>query len=234
MQVLAIESATNVASLALVKEDRLIADNILNTGKTHSQRLMPMVAWLLEEAGLELKDLDGIVVSGGPGSFTGLRIGMATAKGLAYAGDKPLITVSTLDSLAFSLQGSKELICPVLNARRNEVYTALYRAPRGQDLELVLPHQAIGPADLCAVLQEIGEKIIFLGDGLEEFGDLFKEILKEQAHLASPLESVPRAANLGFLGIQKLKNGLMADLFGAKPVYIRPSEAEIKWRQKNP
>lgn len=232
MQVLAIESATNVAALAIVDEKDVIAEAILNTGKTHSQRLMPMLAKLLAEVELELEDLDGIVVSGGPGSFTGLRIGMATAKGLAYAGQKPLITVSTLDSLAYNLKGYPHLICPILNARRNEVYSAVYR-DAGEDLEMVMTYSALPPEELVKQLLPMEEPVIFLGDGVPVFGRFLQAELGSRAQLATIFVSLPRAAVLGWLGIKKLKNGQVADLVTAKPFYIRPSEAEVKWQQKN-
>lgn len=232
MQVLAIESATNVAALAIVEENAVIAEAILNTGKTHSQRLMPMLARLLKEAELELDDLDGIVVSGGPGSFTGLRIGMATAKGLAYASEKPLITVSTLDSLAYNLKGYPHLICPILNARRNEVYSAVYR-DAGEDLEMVMAYSALSPEELVRQLLPMEEPVIFLGDGVPVFGEFLQEKLGSRAQLATIFASLPKAAVLGWLGIKKLKGGQVADLVTAKPFYIRPSEAEVKWQQKN-
>ncbi|NLL18242.1 MAG: tRNA (adenosine(37)-N6)-threonylcarbamoyltransferase complex dimerization subunit type 1 TsaB [Clostridia bacterium] len=233
MQVLAIESATNVAGLALVAEETVIAEATLNTGKTHSQRLMPMLARLLDEAELQLEELDGIVVSGGPGSFTGLRIGMATAKGLAYAVQKPLVTVSTLDSLALNCTGRTELICPILNARRNEVYSAVYRVSSEGELQMVMPYRALPPKELIAFLRQREEQVVFLGDGVPVFGDLLFNELKDRCELASPLDSLPRAAALGWLGIRKLKKGEIADLATAKPFYIRPSEAEVTWQQKN-
>ncbi|HHY59694.1 MAG TPA: tRNA (adenosine(37)-N6)-threonylcarbamoyltransferase complex dimerization subunit type 1 TsaB [Clostridia bacterium] len=232
MRVLAIESATNVAALAIVAEEAVIAEAVLNTGKTHSQRLMPMLARLLEEADLELEDLDGIVVSGGPGSFTGLRIGLATAKGLAYASGKPLVMVSTLDSLAYNLKGYPHLICPILNARRNEVYTAVYR-DAGEELTLVMSYAALPPAELVQRLRPLAEPVMFLGDAVPVFGAYLQEQMGSLARQATIFASMPSAAVLGWLGLQKLKKGQVADLATAKPFYIRPSEAEVKWQQKN-
>ncbi|NLC77047.1 MAG: tRNA (adenosine(37)-N6)-threonylcarbamoyltransferase complex dimerization subunit type 1 TsaB [Clostridia bacterium] len=233
MQVLAIESATNVAGLAIVGEETVVAEATLNTGKTHSQRLMPMLARLLEEAELELADLDGIVVSGGPGSFTGLRIGMATAKGLAYAAQKPLVTVSTLDSLAYNCVGRPELICPILNARRNEVYSAVYRVNDPENFRFVMPYRALPPAELLEFLGQYEEQVLFLGDGVPVFGAYLREKLGNRCSLAAPVDSLPKAAVLGWLGLKKLRKGETADLVQAKPFYIRPSEAEVTWRQKN-
>lgn len=232
MCILAIESATNVASVALVTTDTILAEISLNTGKTHSQRLMPLLAKMMEEAELELADLDGIAVSGGPGSFTGLRIGMATAKGLAYASQKPLILVSTLDSLAYNYAGSAVVICPILNARKNEVYTALYKTNNDGDLEEIVSKRAVPPKELVELIKNLDEEVIFLGDGVPIFGDFLLAELGQKGKLALPLLSVPRAATLGWLGLKKYKKGETADLAAAKPFYIRPSEAEVKWKQK--
>lgn len=226
------ETATNVAGLAIMKNEEIIAEGTLNTGKTHSQRLMPMLAWLMQEAALQVTDMDGIVVSGGPGSFTGLRIGMSTAKGLAYAAAKPLVSVSTLDSLALNCRGRTEIICPILNARRQEVYTALYRVDNEGELTRLTAYQAWSPEKLVGVLAKLEEAVVFLGDGVPVYGSHLMAELGAQASLASPLDWLPRAGNLGQLGIRRLQEGEEADLFGAKPLYIRPSEAEVKWQQK--
>lgn len=231
MQVLAIESATNVASVAIVTEETIVAEVILNTGKTHSQRLMPLLANLMEEAELEVEDLNGIAVSGGPGSFTGLRIGMSTAKGLAYAAKKPLILVSTLEVLALNLIESPGLICPILNARKSEVYTALYKKTNNE-LEELLPKKALAPAELVETLKTFSEKIVFSGDAVPVFGDFLLKNLGQKSSLAPPFLSVPRAANLGWLALKKYKKGEIEDLAAAKPFYIRSSEAEVKWKQK--
>lgn len=232
MRVLAIESATNVASIAIVTDETIIAEFSLNTGKTHSQRLMPLVAGMMKETELELADLDGIAVSGGPGSFTGLRIGMATAKGLAYACKKPLIAVSTLDSLALNLIGNESIICPILNARKNEVYTSLYLINAKGEPEEIVAKQALSPAELIVLIKEQDKEVIFLGDGVPVFGELLLAELGQKAKLTLPLASIPRASALGWLAIKKLKKGEIEDLAAAKPFYIRPSEAEVKWKHK--
>lgn len=157
---------------------------------------------------------------------------MATAKGLAYASGKPLITVSTLDSLAYNLKGYPHLICPILNARRNEVYCAVYRGT-GDDLEMVISYSALSPEELAGQLLPMEEPVIFLGDGVPVFGGYLQEKLGSRAQLATIFASLPSAAVLGWLGLKKLQNGQAADLVTAKPFYIRPSEAEVKWQQKN-
>ncbi|HHX51423.1 MAG TPA: tRNA (adenosine(37)-N6)-threonylcarbamoyltransferase complex dimerization subunit type 1 TsaB [Clostridia bacterium] len=233
MRVLGLESATTVAGIALVEEEKVIAEVILNTRKTHSQRLMPMLAQLLEEAEVELADLDGLVVSGGPGSFTGLRIGMATIKGLAFACQKPVAVVSTLDSLALNLQGTPGLICPILNARRNEVYVSLYSFTDQGFLERCENYQAITPAQVVNMLSSRPGPVTFLGDGVGVYGQYLLEALGDRGQVASPLHNLPRATNLAWLGLERLKKGLAEDISSLRPFYIRPSEAEVKWRQRN-
>jgi tRNA threonylcarbamoyladenosine biosynthesis protein TsaB len=231
LRVLGIESATTVAGIALAEEEKVIAEVTLNTRKTHSQRLMPMLAQMLEEAEMDLADVDGLVVSAGPGSFTGLRIGMATVKGLAFACQKPVAAVSTLDSLAMNLQGNPGLICPVLNARRNEVYVSLYTFTDQGVLKRCEDFQAIAPAQLVDMLSRWQGTVTFVGDGVDAYGRYFLEALGERARLASPLQNLPRAANLAWLGLERLKKGLAEDLSTLKPFYIRPSEAELKWQR---
>ena len=134
MLVLALDSATNVASCAVVKEDNILVEFTLNTSKTHSERLMPLLSQALDYADLTLEEIDGFSVSIGPGSFTGLRIGLATIKALAFFTQKPLVGISTLDGLAANLSHTSGLICPILKARRNELYSALYlNSPGGQE-----------------------------------------------------------------------------------------------------
>lgn len=231
MRILGLDSATNVASVAVVEDDKLLAEMIFNTSKTHSQRLMPMLAWMLNEAQLELKDLDGLAVAVGPGSFTGLRIGLATIKALAYVQGLPILAVPTLDGLAANLEGTEGLVCPILNARKGEVYAAVYRW-NGSSQERMSGYWALSPEKLIERLRSYQEQITFLGDGVPVYGE---QLLKElpQARLAACTHSLCRAGQIARLGLKKLQAGEVSDCFTLEPLYIRESEAEVKWRQKN-
>lgn len=231
MRVLGLDSATNVAGIAIVDEERLVAEFFLNSGKTHSQRLMPMLDRLLTEADLTLADMDGLAVAIGPGSFTGLRIGLATIKGLAHVTGLPLVGVPTLDGLAWNAAGVPGTVCPVLNARKQEVYTALYEW-QGEELRRLTDYLAISPEELIAMLEQRAGPVTFLGDGVPVYCKLLARRLGERARFAPKTHVLPRAAQVAELGLRRLREGKADDLHTVKPIYIRPSEAEVKWAQR--
>lgn len=154
MRVLGLDSATLVAGVAVVDEKRVIMEGFLQTRRVHSERLLPLLDTWLREAELKLEHLDGIAVTSGPGSFTGLRIGISTAKGLAQVLGIPLVGVPTLDALALNLAGSAGLVCPILDARKGEIYTALYRSPHPGQLCRLTEYLAVAPSTLCSWLKE--------------------------------------------------------------------------------
>ena len=163
MRILGIESSSLVASVAIVEDDITMAEFTADFKKTHSQTLLPMIDDMVKLLGIELSTVDAIAVSGGPGSFTGLRIGSATAKGLGLALDKPLIHVPTLDAMAYNLYGAGALICPIMDARRNQVYTGVYRFR--EEFEILREQDAMDMGEILEVLNGLGEPVIFLGDG---------------------------------------------------------------------
>ena len=218
MIVLAIESSAIAASVALQKDDRLLAEMTLNRGNTHSENLLPMAQTLLKRLDLTTDDIDLFAVSAGPGSFTGVRIGVATVKGLAFGKGKPCVGVSTLQSLAENLSflGDK-LICPVMNARRNQVYTALFRGK-----ERLLPDMAISIEELEAKLSAYPEPVLFVGDGYELVTSQIKHPylpLPERLQLQS-------AASVAAVALRELQSGNATDDAHLSPVYLRPSQAE--------
>ncbi|MDD2401413.1 MAG: tRNA (adenosine(37)-N6)-threonylcarbamoyltransferase complex dimerization subunit type 1 TsaB [Clostridia bacterium] len=227
MIVLGIESATPVASVAIVSDNKLLGEIMLNTGLTHSEQLLPLIDDLLKQVRVSLMDLDGIAVAGGPGSFTGLRIGMATAKGLAQGTEKPLVSVSTLLAFAFLQAGRPGLVAPLMNARKNEVYTALYKF-EGEEYEQLEPEQAIGPQEWAQKLDSYQKPVLLSGDGVKDYFDVWKQNLGEKAIFPSNLFLTARGASVAWLGQQRLKRGEKDDLFDLKPKYIRSSEAQKK------
>ncbi len=222
--VLAIETATPHGGVAIVGEE-LRGEISLNTQETHSRRLLREVDFLLSRLNLSLKDLSGLAVSMGPGSFTGLRIGLATAKGLHLATGLPLVGVCTLEALAFNASLTPKLICPVLDARRKQVYTALYRAPQPETLEEIWPPSLLSPARLVS---RISLPTLFLGDGLKAFGPFWKERLGELFSQAPRHLNHLRPAHVGFLARKRLLQGKVDDPYRLLPLYLRPSEAELK------
>ena len=164
MKILGIESSSLVASVAVVTDDVLTAEYTVNFKKTHSQTLLPMIDEIAGMLELDLHTIDAIAAAGGPGSFTGLRIGTATAKGLGLALKKPLIHIPTLEAMAYNLWGTDRLVCPIMDARRNQVYTGLYHVSR--ELETVKEQCPMSVEELVSGLNDRMEPVIFLGDGV--------------------------------------------------------------------
>ncbi len=232
MLILAIDSATPVAGVALLDEDRLIREVFVNYKKTHSETLMPMVDQLLQDCDKSLGDVTALAITVGPGSFTGLRIGLAAVKGLSLATGIPVVAISTLDVLAHNIAFSEALVCPVLNARKQEVYTAFY------DNYDYYPHRvssemACSPQEYCDLAmikaEEMGKtRIIMLGDGYYPYSELFADNLGAKLLLAPSHLMLTRASALGSLAWRRVSRGDYDDALTLRPTYIRLSEAEIK------
>jgi tRNA threonylcarbamoyladenosine biosynthesis protein TsaB len=227
MLVLGIESSSPVASVALVDKKKVWGELTLNTGLTHSEQLLPLIERLLKITKVKRTDIGGIAIAGGPGSFTGLRIGMATAKGLAQGWDVPLASVSTLLVMAFPWCGTFGLVSPLLEARRNEVYAALYRFS-GINYQEEIKAEAVVPEIWAEKLVVYQEPIIFSGTGALKYQALWQEKLQEKFILPPSCLQINRAVCVAWLGIEKLLAGRADDLFTLKPFYIRSSEAERK------
>lgn len=230
MRILGIESASLVASVAIVTDDVITAEYTVNLKKTHSQTLLPMIDEIVKMLEVPLESIDAIAVSGGPGSFTGLRIGSATAKGLGFAMKKPLVQVPTVDAMAYNLFGSDLLICPIMDARRNQVYTGLYRCK--EDLEVVKAQCAMDMGELVRELDERGETVVFLGDGVPVYRPLIGEMMKTP-HLFAPAHmNRQRAGAVAALGAKYLAEGNVVTAEEFKPDYLRKSQAEREAAEK--
>ncbi len=227
--ILALETATTCGSLALVTEDRCLAEFSLNTTTTHSRRLLSGIDWLLAQCELSWPQIGAIAVGLGPGSFTGLRIALSTAKGLCMATGKPLIGVGTLDGLAGQFPFSSLPICPVVDARKNEIYTALYRCN-----EQGMPEKTAGPMVIKPQrLQEfITTPTLLVGDGLPLYGQMLKELLGESALLAPTELCFARAASIGSAAWHLFRQGTFLDPATTVPIYVRASDAELQFGEK--
>lgn len=230
--ILGIDCAGSSGSIAIGDADSIRYAAQLNTGKTHSERIMPMVAHALESLAMRVKDLSAIAVTQGPGSFTGLRIGMSTAKGLAQGADLPFLAVPTLEVLAENGRFFDGLVCPVLNARRGEVYTALFRAEEGS-LTRLTPDQALSLEALYEALRGQG-KIYFCGDGLEAYEKNIKEHLAQQVIIPQGSARFIRSSALVLLAAKKWQEEGPDDLIQTGPIYLRQSEAVLRWQEANP
>ena len=231
MRVLALDSSGLVATVALVEDDQMIAEYTVNYKKTHSQTLLPMLDEIVKMTEFDLNTIDAIAVAGGPGSFTGLRIGSATAKGLGLALSKPLIHVPTVDGMAYNLYGNKGLICPIMDARRNQVYTGIYRFEA--EFEVVEEQMAIAVQDLIKKLNLCGEHVTFLGDGVPVYAKLLEEGLKVPYSFAPAHMNRQRAATVGCLGMKYLAEGKVETAREHQPDYLRVSQAERERAEKN-
>jgi len=224
VKILAVDTSTSLGSIALVDGPVVRAELALNVTATHNRRLLPGIHRLLSDVGWTLEALDGLAIGLGPGSFTGLRIGMSVMKGLAFATGKPLAGVPTLDALAANVALAPWTICPVMDARKGEVYTALYRGGEGHDLERLTPYQVMKPQRLA---EFITGKTILLGDGLLRYGDILAAGLRDHLVRAPAHLNAIRGASIAWLAMERLRQALAEDISTCTPLYIRPSEAEL-------
>jgi tRNA threonylcarbamoyl adenosine modification protein YeaZ len=225
MKILALDSSGLVASVAVATEDTLLAEYTVNYKKTHSQTLLPMLDEVVKMIELDLKTIDVIAVAGGPGSFTGLRIGSATAKGLGLALDKPLVHIPTVDALACNLYGCEKYICPIMDARRNQVYTGIYRF-EGENLRILKQQTPMAVEELAQELNALGNEVIFLGDGVPVYQELLKTVMKVPYRFAPAHLNRQRAAAVAALAVQYVKEGRIETAAEHQPDYLRLSQAE--------
>ena len=238
MRILGIDTSSLVAGVALIEDDKLLGEYHIQYKKTHSQTLMPMLEEMAKMLELDMTTLDAVAVAAGPGSFTGLRIGSATAKGLGLALGIPLAEVSTLEGMAYNLWGYNGLICPMMDARRQQTYTGLYvfeamgdsalRAGGAQDMclrELIAPC-AVPVGEIVDAVNARGERVCFLGDGVPVFADYIR------AHCAVPYTFAPahlnrqRASSVALRGMELYREGRTVQAAEHKPEYLRLSQAE--------
>lgn len=216
MKILGIDTSTPIGSVGLIEGDDFIAEHTLNITQAHSSRLMPAIDQVLKWGDLTVHDLDACAVGIGPGSFTGIRIGVGTAKSLCYAIKKPIIGVSTLEAIAYNLRYINGLICPVLDARRDEVYGAIFHG--GATLERRCE-------DLCVSMEELLKRAeastVFVGDGLGRYAEAVRERFGADVILADSTFNVPRGTNVARIGREHLLRGESDDCFGLTPNYIR-------------
>ncbi|MBQ9086111.1 MAG: tRNA (adenosine(37)-N6)-threonylcarbamoyltransferase complex dimerization subunit type 1 TsaB [Clostridia bacterium] len=230
MKILALDSSAVVASVALCEDERLLAEYTLNNGNTHSETLLPMVETILRHFGASTADVDLFAVSSGPGSFTGVRIGAATLKGLAFATDKPCVGVSTLEAIAENLVSHSGLICPVMNARRSQVYTALFRSD-GQSLTRLMEDSALSIEELDVRLSETGEEVAFCGDG---YDITLAALAKTHAKWIPYRLRLQSAYSVAQAALRQYRQGEWVKDEALGVTYLRPSQAERTYCEQHP
>ncbi|MDE7232887.1 MAG: tRNA (adenosine(37)-N6)-threonylcarbamoyltransferase complex dimerization subunit type 1 TsaB [Lachnospiraceae bacterium] len=232
MKILALDSSGLVASVALAEDDNLIAEYTVQYKKTHSQTLLPMLEEISRMVELDLATVDAIAVAAGPGSFTGLRIGSATAKGLAFAMQKPVVPVPTVDGLAYQMYGAQSLVCPIMDARRNQVYTGIYEFVSDQngqcryEMRVIREQCAVAFDEIAAVLNELDRSVMFLGDGVPVFQERMAQVMQVPYQIAPLHRARQSAAAIAALGSLYYAQGKMESGAEHAPEYLRLSQAE--------
>jgi tRNA threonylcarbamoyladenosine biosynthesis protein TsaB len=226
MRVLAIDTSTMLGGVAVMDDlSGLIVEIRLNVKSTYSEKLMTTVDYVLKKSGYKLSDIDFFAVSTGPGSFTGLRIGLSTVKGFAYATGKPIVSVPTLEALAYNFPFCLYPVCTLLDARKKEVYAALFKWEDEGFIRLINEDSI----RIDRFLEKLSvEKAIFTGDGAILYRDKILSILDKRAIFALPDKMVPSPAHVASIGMKKALNGEFSEPISLIPSYIRRSEAELK------
>lgn len=228
MKVLAIDTSGNVAAAALLSGNKVISEYILNHKKTHSQKIMPMVEGILKDSETDIHDIDLFAASVGPGSFTGLRIGIASVNGMAHAVGKPAIGIGTLEALAYNLPECRHVIVPLMDARRNHVYTGAYSWDNG--FHSIMEEHDASIEEAVEFCRSFGSTVIFTGDGIYLHMDYIKQKLGDQAYFAPAQAVNQRAASVGALALDRFKKS-GADGY-IMPMYLKKSQAERELEEK--
>ena len=231
MKILALDSSGMAASVAVVEDENMLAEYTVNYKKTHSQTLLPMLDAAVQMIQLKLDTIDAIAVASGPGSFTGLRIGSATAKGLGLALDKPIIGVPTTQAMAYNLFGAGGVVCPIMDARRNQVYTGIYGFKNGH-LEILEDQMA---ADIYQVIEKLNAlkcPVIFTGDGISVYREVIDQNIQVPAEYAPAHLNRQRASAVAALAMEYLKEGRVQTAAEHRPEYLRMSQAERERQER--
>lgn len=230
MKILAVDTSATAASVAVAEENKLIGEFSINTALTHSQTLMPMVDELLKNTGLSVNDIDAVAVNAGPGSFTGVRIGVAAVKGIAFPKNLPCVSVSTLESMAYNMLGNDCIVCSVMDARCSQVYNALFRV-KGCTVTRMTDDRALSLTDLKNELQNINEKVVLVGDGAVLCSKFLGEEL-ENIMLAPFNNRIQTASSVAYAAFEKINNGETVKADELMPVYLRLPQAQRELNKK--
>jgi tRNA threonylcarbamoyladenosine biosynthesis protein TsaB len=230
MLVLGIDTATTIASVGLVRDGEPVAEESRLAVPGHTEMLLPLISGLLDRSKTSLVELSGIGISIGPGSFTGLRVALGTVKGFAYALGYRVVGIPTLEALAHTVKDWEGIVCPLLDARKHEVYAALFRRDSHGRLERLTPDLVLTPQTL---LERINDPCLFLGDGVEAYGELIRKRCRPGASVLPFASYHPRGAVVARSAWERLCLGEQEDLYGLTPHYVRLPEAELKHRDFN-
>lgn len=230
MKILAIDTSATAASACIAEENKIIGEFYINTAITHSQTLMPMIEQLFKNTELSIKDIDAVAVNAGPGSFTGVRIGVAAAKGLAFADKLPCVSVSTLESMAYNMLGADGVVCAVMDARCSQVYNALFRV-RGMSIERLCDDRALAISDLELELKKYSEKIYFVGDGADICAKALEKLLSN-AEAAPINKRIQTASSTACAAFKLISDGKTMSADELMPTYLRLPQAQRELNKK--
>lgn len=231
MKILAVDTSANVATVAVTDHNRLLGEYYINHGKTHSQKLMPLIQGILNSLELNCSDIDLFSASIGPGSFTGLRIGVTTIKALAFSVQKPVIGVSTLDALAYNINTKDGVVCPIMDARNNQVFTAIYKGV-GNSQTRITEYMGIHIDELIDKVKQMNTVAIFTGDGVELHRELLTNELGQRSEFPNNNLLLQRASSVAQLAFNKFNEGVREDWATLVPFYLRKPQAEREYEKK--
>ncbi|HHX63003.1 MAG TPA: tRNA (adenosine(37)-N6)-threonylcarbamoyltransferase complex dimerization subunit type 1 TsaB [Epulopiscium sp.] len=231
MKILAIDGSGVAASVAILEDEKLVAEYAVNYKLTHSHTLMPMINEICHMVKEDLSTIDAIGVTSGPGSFTGLRISVGTAKGMALGLDIPIVGIPTLDAIANNIPYTGHIICPIMDARRNHVYTAFYKW-ENEILKRLTDQLVIPMDDVIEMAKEYDQKVIFMGDGIDVYKETIIDALGEEAYFAPPSLRLQRASTIAMLAMTGFKAGEAVSHMDFAPTYLRPSQAEREYKER--
>jgi len=232
MKILAVDTSSEVASVALLEGDKVIQHRKSHDKKTHSQLLMPIISEVMMQSGIDVSQIDIFAAVTGPGSFTGLRIGVTTIKALAYSTDKSVIAVNSLDSLALNVNGLAEYICPIIDARNDHVFTSIFRSASNFP-EIIHGYSVLSLDKLCQLLIEKNGKVVFSGNGLKNFREYFEENLNGKFVSCDIDQEEANAVSAGLIANRKMIAGESMDCYEMNVNYMRPSQAERLFKSEN-
>jgi tRNA threonylcarbamoyladenosine biosynthesis protein TsaB len=231
LKVLAVDTSSLAATVAIMDDSTLLGEYTIIHKKTHSQKIMPMINELMNTIEIKPSDIDIYAASSGPGSFTGLRIGITTIKAMAYAVNKPVVSVPTLDALAYNIPMTESLVCPMMDARNNQVYTALYKK-EGLKQSKITEYMGISIEELVKLVKGKNHKVVFVGDAVKIHKEYFKRELEEKCEFAPGHLMLQRAASVAQLAFVRANEGMTESCFDMVPFYLRKSQAEREYEKK--
>ncbi|NJD04255.1 MAG: tRNA (adenosine(37)-N6)-threonylcarbamoyltransferase complex dimerization subunit type 1 TsaB [Ruminiclostridium sp.] len=231
MRILAVDTSSAVAAVAIMNERELLGEFILNHKKTHSQKLIPMIDVIMKNLELSPEDIDVYAASSGPGSFTGLRIGITTIKAMAFAAKKPVVSVPALDALAYNVPNTGALVCPMMDARNNQVYTALYKFEKGMQVN-ISEYMGVPVQELVQIIRGKNSDVLIIGDGVLIHKEYLKSELGPRCHFPPQYLLQQRASSVAQLALNKAAEGKLENCFDMVPFYLRKSQAERELEKK--